>query len=102
MHIKKDDTVVVISGNDKGVKSEVLAAFPKTGKVLVKDVNMVTKHLKASKNSMRSEIIKTEAPIQASKVMLWCEKCGKAVRPSYRFREDGAKVRYCKACDTEI
>lgn len=102
MHVKKNDKVVVISGNDKGVKSEILAAHPKKGTVLVKDVNIVTKHLKASKNAMKSEIVKMEAPINSSKVMLWCEKCGKGVRPSYRFREDGAKVRYCKSCDSEI
>ena len=62
----------------------------------------MTKHLKASKNAMKSEIVKMEAPINSSKVMLWCEKCGKGVRPSYRFQEDGAKVRYCKSCDSEI
>lgn len=102
MNIKKNDKVVVISGNDKGVKSEVLAAFPKTGKVLVKDVNMVSRHLKASKNALKSEIIRKEAPINVCKVMLWCEKCAKAVRPSYRFREDGAKVRFCRACDSDL
>lgn len=102
MHVKKNDKVVVISGNDKGVKSEILAVHPKKGTVLVKDVNIVTKHLKASKNSVKSEIVKMEAPINSSKVMLWCEKCSKAVRPSYRFREDGAKERYCKACDSEL
>ncbi|PKK39672.1 LSU ribosomal protein L24p (L26e) [Clostridiaceae bacterium JG1575] len=102
VHVRKNDKVVVISGNDKGKKSEVLAVNPKKGTVLVKDVNMVSKHLKASKNALRSEIVKREAPIHASKVMLWCEKCGKAVRPSYRFQEDGAKIRYCKACDSEI
>ena len=102
MHVKKNDKVVVISGNDKGVKSEPLAAHPKKGTVLAKDVNIVTKHLKASKNAMKSEIVKMEAPINSSKVMLWCEKCGKGVRPSYRFQEDGAKVRYCKSCDSEI
>lgn len=102
MHVRKNDKVVVISGNDKGVKSEILAVHPKKGTVLVKDVNIVTKHLKASKNSAKSEIIKMEAPINSSKVMLWCEKCQKAVRPSYRFREDGAKVRYCKSCDSEL
>lgn len=102
MHVRKNDKVVVISGNDKGVKSEVLEVLPKKGTVIVKDVNIVTKHLKANKNSMKSEIVKMEAPIHASNVMIYCDKCQKGVRPSYRFAEDGSKVRYCKSCDSEI
>lgn len=102
LHVRKNDKVVVISGNDKGVKSEILSVNPKKGTVLVKDVNIVTKHLKASKNAMKSEIVKREAPIASSKVMLFCEKCQKAVRPSHRFNEEGAKVRYCKTCGGEI
>lgn len=102
MHVRKNDKVVVISGNDKNKQGEVVAVDPKKGRVIVKGLNMVTKHMKANKNSMKSEIIQTEAPMDASNVMLWCDKCNKGVRPSYKYAEDGSKVRYCKACGSEI
>ncbi len=102
MHVKKSDKVVVISGNDKDKKGEILAVNPKKGTVIVKDVNIVTKHMKASKTNMNSQIIKKEAPINSSKVMLWCASCDKAIRPNYKYNDDGAKVRYCKACGKEI
>ena len=96
MKIKKNDKVVVISGNSKGTISEVLAVSPKNDKVIVKGVNMVKKHLKASKNNMKSEIVEMEAPIHASNVMLYDEKTRKAYRPSFKFDDNGAKIRFNK------
>ncbi|MFB0917879.1 MAG: 50S ribosomal protein L24 [Clostridiaceae bacterium] len=102
MHVKKSDKVVVISGNDKDTKSEILAVNPKKGTVIVKDVNIITKHQKATKANVNSGIVKKEAPIHSSKVMLWCSSCNKGVRPSYKYNDDGAKVRYCKACGKDL
>ena len=102
MHVKKNDKVIVISGDDKGTISEVLAVSPKKGKVIVKGVNMVKKHQKASRNNMKSEIIEMEAPINASNVMLWDEKAEKAVRPSYKYDENGAKIRFNKKTDKAL
>ena len=98
VHVRKNDTVVVISGKDKGKTGEVLKVYPKTGKVLVKGVNIVKKHQKATRNQAESAIIEKEAAIYSSKVMLYCAKCKSATRISNKLLEDGAKVRVCKKC----
>lgn len=98
IHVRKKDTVMVISGKDKGKTGEVLAVMPKTGKVLVKGINEVTKHQKPNKANMQGGIIKKEAPIYSSKVMLYCDKCKAVTRISHKLLEDGTKVRVCKKC----
>ena len=98
VHIRKKDSVMVISGKDKGKISEVLAVYPKTGKVLVKDVSVVTKHQKPSKQNMQGGITHREAAINSSKVMLYCTKCKNVTRISSKILEDGTKVRVCKKC----
>jgi large subunit ribosomal protein L24 len=102
VHVRKNDKVMVISGKDKGKISEVLSVMPKVGKVLVKDVNMVSKHKKPSKTNMQGGIINTEAPINSSKVMLYCEKCKSVTRISRKIMEDGSKVRVCKHCNAVL
>ena len=102
--------VVVISGKDKGKKGKITAAYPKTGKVVVEGVNMVTKHQKARNAMQPGGIIHKEAPIDASNVMLVCPKCGKAARVSHKVTmvetENGGKkrkmIRVCKKCQAEI
>ena len=84
MHVRSKDQVVVISGKDKGKKGKITAAYPKTGKVVVEGVNMVTKHQKARNAMQPGGIIHKEAPIDASNVMLVCPKCGKAARVSHK------------------
>lgn len=98
MHVRKKDSVMVISGKDKGKISEVLAVYPKTGKVLVKDVSVVTKHQKPSKQNMQGGITHREAAINASKVMLYCTKCKNVTRINSKILDDGTKVRVCKKC----
>jgi large subunit ribosomal protein L24 len=98
MHVRKKDTVLVVSGKDKGKTGEVLAVLPKSGKVLVKGVNVVSKSQKPSKANMQGGIIHKESPIFGSKVMLFCTKCKSATRISYKILEDGTKVRVCKKC----
>ena len=101
MNIKKDDKVIVLSGKDKGKQGEVLVAEPKAGKVIVKGVNVATKHQKPQKQGQEGGIIKVETPIYASKVMLVCPKCGKATRVAHKIT-DGKKSRVCKKCGAEI
>ena len=101
MNIKKDDKVIVLSGKDKGKKGEVLVAEPKAGKVIVKGVNVATKHQKPQKQGQEGGIIKVETPIYVSKVQLVCPKCGKATRVGHKIT-DGKKVRVCKKCGAEI
>lgn len=98
IHVRKKDTVVVVSGKDKGKTGEVLAVYPKNGKVLVKGVNVVTKHQKPNKANMQGGLIHKESAIFASKVMLYCDKCKTATRISHKVLEDGTKVRVCKHC----
>ena len=88
VHVRKNDTVVVISGKDKGKTGEVLRVIPKTGKVVVKGVNLVKKHQKPNRQNMQGGIIEMEAAINSSKVMLYCTKCKKATRISNRILED--------------
>ena len=97
IHVKKGDTVVVVSGKDKGKKAKVLVAMPKDQKVIVEGVNMSTKHKKPQRQN-QGGIIHQESPIFSSKVMLWCDRCDKGVRIGHRILEDKTKVRYCKSC----
>jgi len=98
IHVRKTDTVVIISGKDKGKTGEVLAVYPKKSTVLIKDVNVVTKHQKPNNANVQGGIIKKEAPINSSKVMLYCTKCNSATRISNKILDDGTKVRVCKKC----
>lgn len=98
VHVKRGDTVVVISGKDKGKKSEVLRVIPKTNKVMVKGVNIATKHVKANAKNKQGGIIHQEAPFAASNVMLYCTKCNKVTRIAHSILQDGSKVRICKHC----
>lgn len=98
VHVRKNDTVMVISGKDKGKTGEVLSVMPKTGKIIVKGVNVVTKHQKPNRANMQGGIIQKEAPLYSSKVMLYCDKCKSVTRISHKLLEDGTKVRVCKKC----
>ena len=95
MHIKTGDTVVVLSGNSKGVKGEVIAVSPAEGKVIVKDANIIHKHVKARRQGETSSIIDAEGAMYASKVALYCPKCDKGVRVHHVVDGDN-KVRACK------
>ena len=102
MQIRSKDTVVVITGKDKGSKGKVLEAFPKTGKIVVEGVAIATKHQKPRQQGVPGGIIKKEAAIDASNVMLVCPKCGKGTRIGYSVLENGTKVRVCKKCGANI
>ena len=106
MNIKKNDTVIVLSGKDKGVKGKVLEAMPSENKVLVEKVNVATCHTKPRKQGEQGGIVKRETPIRACKVALLCnnKECknyDKNTRPAYKM-VDGKKVRVCCKCGAEI
>ena len=101
MNIKKNDTVIVLSGKDKGVKGKVLVAMPKDNKLIVEKVNVATCHTKARKQGETGGIVKKETPIRACKVALYCEKCEKGVRVGYK-NDAGKKTRICRKCGAEI
>ncbi|MBI2954219.1 MAG: 50S ribosomal protein L24 [Chloroflexi bacterium] len=102
MRIKKEDTVLVIAGKDKGKRGKVHRAFPAEQKVLVSGVNIVKRHTKPKPNVRQAGIIEQEAPIQVSNVALICGKCDRPTRVGMRLLGDGTKVRFCKACGEVI
>ena len=98
LHVKKDDTVVVLSGKDKGKQGKVLEVSPKEQKVIVDHINMVTKHVKPRKMGEAGGIVKAEGAMYACKVQLVCPKCGKPTRAGHKLLADGSKVRVYKKC----
>ncbi len=96
MHVKTGDTVQVITGKDKGKVGEILKTFPKESRVIVKGVNIQTKHVKPQQEGESGQIVTREAPIHSSNVMLYSEKQKVASRVCYTFNADGRKVRMLK------
>ena len=101
MKIKKGDTVLVISGKDKGKKGKILKAFPKKRRVLIEGVNLMKKHQKPKKTGEKGQIIEKPASISVSSIKLICSKCNKAVRVGYKIA-DNKKYRICKKCNKQI
>ena len=101
LHVKRDDTVVVISGDSKGTKGTVVEVSPKEGKVIVQGANLVSKHVKPRKQGETGGIVKVEGAMYASKVALYCPKCDKGVRAKFVFEGD-KKVRVCAKCGAKL
>ena len=99
VHVKTGDTVVILSGKDKGKKGKVLAVSPKEGKVIVEGCNMIKKHVKPRRMGEQGGIVDAEGAMYASKVMLVCPKCGKPTRIAHKILADGTKARLCKNSD---
>ena len=102
MKIRKNDTVLVIAGKDKGKKGKVRLAYPKHNRVLVEGINIIKKHTKARAEVRQAGIIEREAPIAVSNVMLMCHRCNHPTRIGFRFLEDGRRVRFCCSCGEVI
>lgn len=102
VHVKTGDTVVVLSGKDKGKQGTVLAVSPKEGKVIVEKVNMVKKHVKPRRMGEPGGIIQAEGAMYACKVQLVCPRCKKPTRVGHKLFEDGTKARICVKCGEEI
>lgn len=99
--IKKKDKILVITGDDKGKKGEVLKVLPKEERVIVSKVNIVKKHTRPTQTAPGG-IREIEAPIHISNVVLLCPKCEQAMRPKFDFLSDGKKVRFCRKCGEMI
>ena len=104
MHIKKDDLVVVIAGDDAepGRARRVLRVLPDEGKLVVEGVNRVYKHVKPNRRNPQGGRLSKEMPIDASNVMLVCPTCNRGVRVGHRFTDAGQKQRYCKICSASL
>ena len=101
MHIKTGDTVVVLSGDDKGVQGKVIATSPKEGKVIVEKANVIHKHVKPRRQGETGGIVDAEGAIYASKVALYCPVCKQGVRAKAKI-VDGKKIRVCAKCGKEL
>jgi large subunit ribosomal protein L24 len=102
MKIRKNDTVLIIVGKDRGKKGKVRRALPKEKKVIVEGLNMIKRHSRAKGQARQAGIIELEAPMDVSNVMFICGKCNRPTRVGFRFLSDGRKARICRACDEVI
>ena len=98
MHVKKDDLVLILTGKDAGKKGKVLKAIPKSKRIIVEGINRVRKHQRPTRALPQGGILRIEAPLDISNVMLVCGKCDRPTRPAHKFLSDNEKVRYCKHC----
>lgn len=102
-HVKKGDTVVILSGKDRGKRGKILNVFPDRGKILVDGVNLVKRHTRARPPSIpQGGIISKAMPMHASKAMLICPNCNEPTRISKKTLQDKSRVRVCKSCDKQI
>ncbi len=97
--VVKNDTVIVLSGNDKNKTGKVLKVFPDKDRLVVEGVNFIKKHSRPTQQLPQGGIIEKEAPIHASNVKVVCPKCNRPTRIGFRILEDKTKVRYCKHSD---
>lgn len=102
MKIRKNDSVLVIAGKDKGKKGKVRFAYPKRNRVIVEGVNFIKRHARASGQVRQAGIIEREAALDVSNVMLVCSKCNRPTRIGARILGDGKKVRICRRCKEVI
>ena len=102
MKIRKNDTVLIIAGKDRGKKGKVRFAYPKNERLLVEGINFVKKHTRAMRQVRQAGIIEREAPINVTNVMFLCSKCNHPTRVGFRFLADGKKVRVCRVCNEVI
>ena len=99
LHVKSGDTVVILSGKDRGKKGKVMQVSPKEGKVIIENANFVQKHVKPRKMGEAGGLIKAESALYADKVQLVCPKCGRPTRTGSKINAKGKKVRTCKKSD---
>lgn len=100
--IRKNDTVMVTIGKDKGKTGKVIAIFAERGRALVEKLNMVKRHQKPTQKMRQGGIVEKEASIHLSNLMIYCSKCGKGVRAGVKLEKNGKKARVCKKCGESI
>ena len=102
IHVKTGDTVMIISGKDRGKVGKVMQVSPKEGKVIVENANFDQKHVKPRRMGEAGGIIKAEGAIYACKVQVVCPRCGKPTRVGHKVLQDGTKERICKKCGESL
>ena len=102
MFVRKNDHVLILSGEDKGKQGKVLKVLPKEQRVIIEGVNFIKRHTKTSQTNPKGGIVEKEGMVNASNVMVVCEKCGEPTRVSFKVIADGSRVRSCKKCGEMI
>jgi len=102
VHVRKGDTVAVITGKDAGKKGKVLSVDPAKGRIVVEGVNIVKRHTKPTRTNPQGGIMEREAPLDSSNVMIYCSRCKRPVRINKKLLADGKKVRVCNKCGEEF
>jgi len=102
MQIRKNDSVLVVSGKEKGKKGRVIAVYPGTNRVLIEKLNMIKRHTRPNQQLRQGGIVEKESPISAANVRLICSKCDKPTTVSRKEQGEGARVRVCKECNAAI
>ena len=102
MHIRTNDIVEVIAGDDKGVRGKVLSIDREAGKLVVEHVNKVYKHVRRSQKNPQGGRLSKEMPVQISNVLLLCPKCNKSSRTGVKLNDDGTKARVCRRCGNSL
>lgn len=98
IHVRKGDTVLVLTGKNAGKRGKVLAVEPAKSRLIVEGVNVVKRHTKPTQRMPQGGIVEKEAPVHSSNVMLVCNKCNSPTRIAKKILDDGKKVRVCKKC----
>lgn len=98
LHVKKGDTVVILSGKDKGKRGKIIEALPKKAKIVVEGVNKVKRHAKPTQKTPQGGILVKEAAMHSSKAMLVCPECDKPTRIRKSALASGKLARTCKQC----
>ncbi|MBU1853552.1 MAG: 50S ribosomal protein L24 [Candidatus Omnitrophica bacterium] len=96
--IKKNDTVKILIGKDRGKSGKVITVFSKSDRAIIQGLNLVKKHTRRSREDQQGGIIQRESSIHISNLLIVCQKCGKATRIGFSILSDGTKVRICKKC----
>ncbi|MBI2846462.1 MAG: 50S ribosomal protein L24 [Chloroflexi bacterium] len=102
MKVRKDDTVLVVRGKDRGKRGKVHRLLLKHERVLVEGVNITKRHVRPRPGVLQAGIVERETPLPLANVILICPKCDKPVRVGFKFLEDGKKVRVCRSCHETI
>lgn len=101
MNLKKGDTVMIITGKDRGRKGKILEVFPAANRVIVEGLNLRTKNVRPKRSGEKGQLVRFSAAMDASNVMVVCGKCGKTTRVKYD-RTNDRKVRICRHCKNEL
>ena len=102
LFVRSNDTVLILSGEDRGKQGKVLKVFPKQRQVIIEGVNFIKKHQRPTQKNPKGGIVEKEGPINFSNVMVVCNKCGEPTRVGARTITDGSQVRACKKCGEMI